>query len=679
MKPFCPLVAPLSSLEGIGDHLSVKLSKLTDSRVIDLLYHLPCALEIWKPIQRIHEARPSDKVSIVLEVLEHIPPQGHKRVYKVVCTDGHIFINLVFFKAYATGLLKLLPYGEKRLVCGTLEQNEFGHYIAHPTHIGKPEDIKNWTGPIPIYPLTAGITGKILQKSIGHALRKIEPMKEWIPANIMIEKKWPAFKEALWQAHHPIKERDLLPSAQARERLAFDELFAHQLHLALVKSRYKKIPAPVLQPMAQDTVLQTLPFRLTQNQEKVLAEIHNDFVSGYQMRRLLQGDVGSGKTIVALLSLLTAIQNGYQGALLAPTEILATQHFETCKKFLKDTSVSVELFTADTLGKKRKEKLEMLTLGHTQLAIGTHALLEDTIAFKNLGCIVIDEQHRFGVRQRLKLSQKGHHPHVLIMTATPIPRSLAWTRYGDLSLSLLVEKPAGRKSIQTAVMPLDKIQEVYDGLKRVLEKDEKIFWVCPLIEESEKLDIGPARTRFESLCAQFPKQVAFIHGRMESKERESILTQFRAGAMKILVATTVIEVGLHIGEATVMVIENAERFGLSQLHQLRGRVGRSNKDSFCILLYASTAGKIAQQRLSVMRATEDGFLIAEEDLRMRGSGDLPGTKQSGLPSFKVADITCQTDLVQKAWQAATQLLKEDPLLEYPQGKCTRELLRLFKK
>ena len=664
---------------GVGSSLAARLKRLTGPRLIDMVCHLPRGVEMWRAIQFLHQAKPDERISIVVTVLEHIEPSSRKSFYKVVCSDDKSLIDLVFFKAYPATLLKQYPYGEKRLICGIIERNEFGQKMVHPIYVGPPAHLKEWSGPIPVYPLTAGISGKFFHRMIKQILQKIPDGEDWIPSSLLGEKKWPTFQQALERVHNPQKESDLTFYCKARQRLSFDELLAHQLSLGLIKQERQKRAAPILGALQalDEGLFENLPFQLTKGQKKVLKEIYEDLESGQQMHRLLQGDVGSGKTVIALFTLLRAVANGYQGALLVPTEILASQHLITFQRFLKNLPITVELFTADSLSKNRKEKMERLQKGEIQIVIGTHALIEKAVNFKNLGTIIIDEQHRFGVEQRLKLSRKGEYPHTLIMTATPIPRSLAWTEYGDLSLSLLTEKPAHRKPIQTSVMPLKKIDQVYDGLKRVVEKNEKIFWVCPLIEESEKLDLGAAESRYESIKEHFPGKVGFIHGRMDAPTRDKILKDFRQGDLQILVSTTVIEVGLHVGEATVMVIENAERFGLSQLHQLRGRVGRGDKTSACLLLYGYAVGDVGRQRLSIIKSTEDGFRIAEEDLKLRGSGDLLGTKQSGLPTFRIADLALQADLLELAHDTAQDILSKDPKLQSRQGGALRVLLALF--
>ncbi len=473
----------------------------------------------------------------------------------------------------------------------------------------------------------------------------------------------------------------MLPNSIARRRLAYDELLSNQLALAFIRQKTKQKDGRsfVGDNSLLKKVLSLLPFTLTKAQETALNEINKDQEAPYKMLRLLQGDVGSGKTVVALLSMLKVIESGSQTALMAPTEILAKQHYETISKLCENTPIKVSLLTGKLKAKQKKEIYENLALGDINILIGTHALFTDTVSFKDLGYIVIDEQHRFGVNQRLLLSQKGKNCDVLVMTATPIPRSLLLTAYGDMDYSKITELPKGRKPSKTVVMNTDKIPDVISSLKKKLETKTRAYWVCPLVEESQKLDISAATKRFEMLKHHFGDKVALIHGKMKEQEKDAVMEEFKIGQKTLLVATTVIEVGVNVPEATIMIIEHAERFGLAQLHQLRGRIKRGYEDSYCMLLYSYPISNISKERLNIMKQTEDGFFIAEKDLELRGGGEILGTRQSGFTEFKLADMQYHQDLLLRARDDAKQILQNDPKLETKRGEALRILLYLFEQ
>jgi len=677
-----PLRAPLQTLPHVGPKTAERLTHFIGPRLWDLCWHLPDRLETRSYHDTLKGAPLNQLITLPITTVAHYPPERRTGPYKVLCKDERgVLLTLLFFHARAPYLQQMLPLDQQRLVSGLLENKGGALQMAHPDHIGFLSKREKWTGVLPLYGLTAGLYQKSFQDIMEAVLKAVPVLPEWISPALKERFKWKSWRESLVEAHHPKTLADLEPTSPARERLAFDELLAHQLSMGLLRRHHTRQKGVSLQKTGalEDQINKNIPFSLTKNQQEVLKDIETDMRSDSRMLRLLQGDVGSGKTVVALKSMVHAVEAGVQAALLAPTELLARQHYQMFQDFTQGTGLNIGLFLGHLTSKEKKGLQQDLESGHLDMAIGTHALLEDPITFKTLGFVVIDEQHRFGVNQRLKLMEKGITPDVLVMTATPIPRSLSLTTYGELSLSLLKEKPANRLPIQTTLISLDRIQEVHEALKRIVEKGEKVYWVCPLIEESETLDLGHATARFEILQKLFGNQVGWIHGRMGAEEKESVLTAFKTGGIKILVSTTVVEVGVHVGDATVMVVEHAERFGLAQLHQLRGRVGRGDKPSFCLLLHNPRLNPIAFQRLKVMRETEDGFYIAEKDLRLRGSGELLGTKQSGLPNFHVASILDHEELLVLAAQEATRILKEDPTLSTPAYKPLRILLHLFQQ
>lgn len=671
--------SPVTNISGIGPKTANLLENLCGRTLLDLCWHLPDRIEKRTVYPSIQQAKSDTLATLIVRVGIHLPPKSKKQPYKITVYDDSGTMELVFFHAHQDYLKKMLPQGQSRLISGTITRTPSMIQIVHPDHIGMPQEVETWGGVRPLYRLTAGLHTKTISKAINTALNTMPALPEWLPQEFVKGKEWLGWRESIERAHDPQTEQDIESTSAPRKRLAFDELLANQLTFALLRRHGRKHEGRSLQGsnLYTDPIRTSLPFQLTNGQENALKTIKQDMAASKRMIRLLQGDVGSGKTIVALLSMVTAVEAGYQAAFLAPTEILAQQQFQSIKKLTAGMNLKVALFTGQNHGEQRKSDLEALESGAIDIAVGTHALLEKSIKFKNLGFVVIDEQHRFGVDQRMRLIDKGKNADVLVMTATPIPRTLALTLYGELSVSNIAEKPANRKPIKTSVIPLNRVQEVHDALKRVLERHEKVYWVCPLIEESEKLDIGHAEARHKILKKVFKDKVAILHGRMKNDEKAKIMQQFRDGEVQILVATTVIEVGVDVPEATVMVIEHAERFGLSQLHQLRGRVGRSQLESSCLLLYDTPLSDTGKKRLAVMRETEDGFKIAEADLKIRGSGDVLGTRQSGLPDFKFVDYAHHLPMIAEAQQLANRLVELDPFLKTDQGKAARLLLHLF--
>ena len=675
-----PLFAPVETLSGIGKRFNVLLSNLCGNKVVDLLWHLPSGLVDRRCLIPLRQA-PDGKIwTGKVRVVEHVVPKSRKQPYRIVVEDSTDQLILLFFKVY-DGIAKQFPVGAEKIISGKIEYFNNSLQMSHPDYVvdaAYPEQM-----PLieTVYPLTAGITNKMLNKQIAQALQKVPPLPEWQDNRFLEREKFPAFREALWQAHHPQSFADLEPSAPARRRLAYDELLANQLSLAIVRGRLKKQKGRALggTGVLKNKLLQMLPFELTAAQKRVIAEIENDLQSDYRMLRLLQGDVGSGKTIVALLTMLKAVESGAQAAIMAPTEILAQQHYESISELCAKIGVKTALLTGAIKGKSRKALLEDLASGNINILIGTHALFTEDVEFKNLAYVIVDEQHRFGVRQRLSLSQKGQLCDVLVMTATPIPRTLVLTQFGDMDYSKIDELPVGRKPVVTTVMPLSKIHDVVAALDRKIADGTQAYWVCPLVEESEKIDLSAATERFESLQKVFGDKVGLIHGKMKDKEKDAVMEQFKEGKIKLLVSTTVIEVGVNVPTATIMIVEHAERFGLAQLHQLRGRIKRGNEASSCILMYGYPLSEVSRARLNTMKQTEDGFLIAEEDLKLRGGGEILGTRQSGFSNFMLADLSVHGDLLLTAHKDAALILQQDENLQSARGQNLRTLLYLFEQ
>jgi len=690
-----PLFAAATSLPGIGAKVERLLAKLLGIngageatarvvRVVDLLWHLPTSVIDRSARPRIAELPESGVVTVEVTVGRHRPSGNRRTPYRVECHDETGTISLIFFHARDDYLRRLLPEGERRFVSGRVEWFGGNAQIAHPDYVVAPEDIDSLPLVETVYPMTAGLAPKVLRKAILASLETIPTLPEWQDAAWLAKQNWPDFGSALRSLHQPATPADLAPNHPARLRLAYDELLANQLALALVRRQLKRARGRCTAGKGhlRDRIIAALPYRLTRSQTMALSEILGDMASEDRMLRLLQGDVGAGKTAVALLALAAAVEAGLQGALMAPTEILARQHLKTIQPLAEAAGIGCAVLTGRETGAARRKLLAALAEGEIDILIGTHALFQDDVAFKDLGLVVIDEQHRFGVHQRLALQAKaGGGADMLVMTATPIPRTLSLTLYGDMDVSRLTEKPAGRQPVDTRVTPVEKIDAVVEGLARALASGTRAYWVCPLVEESESGDDGraAAEARFRALDERFPGKVGLIHGKMKGPAKDEVMARFQAGELSLLVATTVIEVGVDVPEATIMVIENAERFGLAQLHQLRGRVGRGKGKSTCLLLYQGPLSETAQARLKIMRETEDGFLIAEEDLRLRGAGEVLGTRQSGLPTFRVADIDGQGDLLAVARKDAMLILERDPELASPRGQALRYLLYLFER
>lgn len=673
------LFSPLTELKGIGEKLAQLIEKIAGPRIVDLIFHIPNSIIDRRFSPSLAQAPPGRVVTLCVKILEHKPGATPRQPYRILCEDDTGEITLVFFHAQKDWLQKSLPVGSEKAISGQVEIYNDRLQMTHPDRILPAAELESLKTVEPIYPLTAGLSSKVMLKGVQGAINLLPQPEEWLNKGLVHERHWPAWREALTTIHAPQSDADLLPTTKARQRLAYDELLASQLALRLMRIHQVKVSSRALKDQGhlRTKAIAALPFKLTMSQEKAIADILGDMASGTRMLRLLQGDVGSGKTAVAAFAMFAAVEAGTQAALMAPTELLARQHFQTLEPLANAIGVKINILTGRDKGKTRDRLLAELAAGNIDIIIGTHALVQDGVSFKDLGFAVIDEQHRFGVHQRLILRNKGSSVHTLVMTATPIPRTLLLASYGDMDVSRLLEKPAGRKPINTRAVPLDRMQEVIEALHRAVSTKTRIYWVCPLVEESELVDLAAAEDRYHHLTGIFGNKVGLVHGRMKHAEKEKIMTAFRAGNLSILVATTVIEVGVDVPEATIMVIEHADRFGLAQLHQLRGRIGRSDQASTCLLLYDAKAGEMARARLKIMRETNDGFLIAEEDLRLRGGGEILGTRQSGLPDFRLADLAVHGDLLAIAQNDAKLITETDPDLEGARGQPLRTLLYLF--
>jgi ATP-dependent DNA helicase RecG len=683
MRPqsLTPLFAQATSLPGIGPRLGKLVERLAGPLVVDLLWHLPFGVIDRRNAPTIGKAQPGTVATITVTVDQHIVPRSPRQPYRVWCSDATGRLCLTYFNGREDYLKKLLPPGERRVVSGNVELYQGDVQMTHPDHVVPAEELDSILRVEPVYGLTAGLTQRPLQKAIAAAVERAPELPEWQDAAYLKKQKWTGWKPALATAHAPTEESDLSPTTAARARLAFDELLASQLAIALVRHHNRSLPGRTTKGdgRLQKRALAALPFKLTPSQIFATAEIAADMAKAERMVRLLQGDVGSGKTLVAFLAMLTAVESGAQAALMAPTELLARQHHATIAPLAEAAGVSLALLTGRDGQRQKKATLQGLADGNVQLVVGTHALVQEDVEFADLALAVVDEQHRFGVHQRMALSSKSQAVDLLVMTATPIPRTLMLAAYGDLDVSKLTEKPAGRQPIDTRTLPLERIAEVVGAVGRMVGTGARVYWVCPLIEESEDVDLANAEERFRQLSARFTGKVGLVHGRVKSAEREATMAAFADGRLSILVATTVIEVGVDVPAATVMIIEHAERFGLAQLHQLRGRVGRGTAKSTCLLLYAQPLGETAKARLAIMRETEDGFRIAEEDLKLRGAGELLGTRQSGLPDMRLADLAVHGELLQAARDDARLIVDRDPDLQSERGRALRALLYLFRR
>ena len=672
-----PLFVSVSSLKGVGPKILPLVEKLAGPLARDLVFLAPQGV-IVRTQTDTAMARDGEVQTFTVRIEAHLPPHRPSGPYRIRAFDGSGFLYLTFFKGGGSHLLRQHPVGSDRVVSGKVERRAVELQIAHPDYMVPVERAGDIPDVEAVYPATAGVSSRVIRKLVLEALERAPELPDWLDPAFAAREKLPHWREALAALHAPRSETDLMPQSVFRRRLAYDELLAHQQAKAERKAGRTRQSAAA--SPASDIARQAeaaLPFSLTGAQIRSLSEIRGDLMGGERMSRLLQGDVGSGKTVVAMLAMADVAAAGRQSVLMAPTEILARQHYETLAGPLEAQGVGVVLLTGRDKGLARTEKLKALTSGHAAVAVGTHALFQDDVSYRDLALSVIDEQHRFGVADRRRLQEKGAAAHLLAMSATPIPRTLELTVYGDLDVSRLDEKPPGRTPVATRAVPMPRLPEIVGRLKSAVDGGAQAFWICPLVAESEDSDLVAAEHRAQSLKAIFGDKVGLIHGQLPNAQKDAVMAQFVDGNLAVLVATTVVEVGVNVPNASIMVIEQAERFGLAQLHQLRGRVGRGARESSCVLLYDLPLGKTAQARIDILRKTDDGFLIAEKDLELRGGGDPLGLKQSGFPAYKLADPVAHRDLIQTAADDARLVLSRDPEFKSPRGRALLALRALF--
>lgn len=680
-----PLFAAVTTLPGIGAKMERLYRRLLGRddvpRVLDLLFHMPSGVVDRRARPLLRDVEVGQVATVAVTVERHrAPPPGRSRApYLIYASDGTGDLVITYFKARPEVMEKLLPVGERRWVSGTVALYDGMLQMVHPDRVVSEQDLAKMPAVEPVYPLTEGLAVYGVRRAVESAVARLPALPEWQDPAFLQKMRFPSFGDALRTVHRPAAPVDLSPESVSWSRLAYDEFLAGQLALMMVRARMKKAAgrSTVGDGRIRERLAAALPWSLTGSQAKAVADIAADLEKPERMLRLLQGDVGSGKTVVALFACAAAVEAGSQAAIMAPTEILARQHLKTIAPLAETAGLRVAILTGRERGRERTETLQRLMDGEIDILVGTHAIFQDEVAFKDLALAVVDEQHRFGVHQRLALAQKGRAVDVLVMTATPIPRTLVLTYFGDMDVSELREKPAGRKPIDTRTVALDRLDDVVAAVGRALHEGRQVYWVCPLVEESETVDLAAAEDRFRDLSGVFGDTVGLVHGKMRGTEKDAAMARFSAGETTLLVATTVIEVGVDVPRASVMVIEHAERFGLAQLHQLRGRIGRGSEKSTCLLLYKTPLGEAAKARLATMRDTEDGFRIAEEDLKLRGEGDVLGTRQSGLPGFRVARIETHGELLQAARDDAGLVLSRDPDLKTERGQALRTLLYLF--
>src|SRR6266481_1930091 len=682
-----PLFAPVTSLGGVGPKQDRLLRYLLDReqtpRLVDLLLHLPASVIDRRARPKIRDAVPGTVVTLEVTVDRHrpTPARNSRAPHLVFASDETGDVVLTYFRAQPGYVEKLLPVGSKRYVSGTAQMYDGTLQLTHPDRVVDEAGFAKLSGIDPVYPLTEGLALGSLRRAMAQALQKLPVLPEWISPELLRRCKFPPIAEALNRVHMPLELTDILPDGPFWSRLAFDELLAGQLALALVRAQLRRPAGDRYggDGHLRNRIIDALPYALTASQRQAAAAITDDLRQPVRMLRLLQGDAGSGKTVVALLAAAAVTEAGKQAALMAPTEILARQHIKTIAPLAERAGLRVAILTGREKGKERREILARLEAGEIDLLVGTHALIQDDVVFKALALAVVDEQHRFGVRERLALTAKGEAVDVLVLSATPIPRTLVLTYFGDMDVSELREKPAGRQPIDTRAVPNSRINDVVEAVGRALKAGKLVYWICPLVEESETVNINDAEARFDSLKARFGDKVGLVHGKMRGPEKDRVMAQFATGEIGLLVATTVVEVGVDVPAATIMVIENAERFGLAQLHQLRGRIGRGSEASTCLLLYMEPLNEMSRARLKVIRETTDGFTIAEQDLRLRGEGDVLGVRQSGLPGYRIARSEVHGQLITQARDEALRIMKDNPKLQGARGEALRCLLYLFER
>ena len=676
------LFEQVTALPGVGRRTASLISELTGPRVLNVLWHLPTSVINRRHVVELGEAVPGNLVSLHVTVERHRRPGTRRQPWRIeTVDDAGGKLELVYFRAREAWLQQLLPAGSRRLVSGRIEQFADRLQMVHPDHVAQPGDDETLIHLEPVYSLVKGLGALTMRQIVSTALERRPELPEWQDRTWLAQNDWPSWSDAMRRVHQPHDLAELAGDSGARDRLAFDELLANQLALALVRARRRSTPGRSIRGdgRLRGAVTGSLPFRMTRPQLNALSDILLDMEQSFPMLRLLQGDVGSGKTLVALQAMLATVESGHQAALLAPTELLARQHHRTITELTRDTGIDVALLIGRSRGTQRHDCLRGVANGTSPLVVGTHALFSDDTEFHDLALIVVDEQHRFGVHQRIALAAKGETVDTLVMTATPIPRTLQLTGYGGLDVTHLDARLPGRQEITTRAMPITRLADVVSALRRAIRRGGRAYWICPVIERSESRATVAAEDRYRHLAGIFHERAGLVHGRMSTASRDDVMEKFTRGEVAVLVATTAVEVGLDVIEATVIVIEHAERFGLAQLHQLRGRVGRGSAPSSCLLLYAPPLNETARQRLDILRQSNDGFAIAEEDLRLRGAGELLGARQSGLPRFCLADKHAVSRLLHVARDDARLILARDPELESDRGRALRILLHLFER
>lgn len=676
-----PIFADITALKGVGPRLAALVEKSAGPRIVDVLFTRPHSVIDRSLRPKIAETEIGSLATLEVTVDKHDPPPVKRLPYRVICSDETGYITLVFFHARPDYIARSLPEGSRRIISGRIDDYSGARQMTHPDHIVDPAIASGLPLFEPVYPLTAGLPASVMRKAAQAAIARTPTLPEWQDGAWLKKNNFPSWNDAIRAVHAPQSAADLSPSARALMRLAYDELLANQLALALIRRARKKVAGRRFAPQGalRQKAIDALPFKLTAAQRDALKEIDADLASPDRMVRLVQGDVGSGKTAVAFLAAASVIEAGSQTALLAPTEILARQHIETLEPISSKIGMKIELLTGRNKGSARADMLRRLEAGDIHFLVGTHALIQEDVRFKDLGLVIIDEQHRFGVGQRAALAAKGWRADLLVMTATPIPRTLALTAYGDMDATAIREKPPGRKPVKTSAIPIERLDEVVDAASRIIARGDQAYWVCPLVEESDIIPMTAAEERYKHLHDLLGDKIGLVHGRMTPVEKDAVMEKFHRGDLSLLIATTVIEVGVNAPNAVAIVIEHAERFGLAQLHQLRGRVGRGEKPASCILLYKGPLNDVASARLKILRETEDGFRIAEEDLRLRGAGDLLGSAQSGFPRLRFADYAAHAELLLAANDDAAMIVDRDPELKTPRGEALRILLYLFSR
>ena len=666
------LFSNIISIKGIGPKYAKLIERLCGKYLVDLIFHKPAAYIDRRNNPKICDLKNDTIATLIVKIDSHTPAFNKRMPYRITCSDESGQISIVYFNMRGPYIKKILPIGSKRVISGKIETYKDSFQMTHPHHIADIKEFDKIKSIECIYPLTAGLTSRSIQKAINSSLEITDELPEWIPESVLKNNKWISWSKSVRKLHNPDKIYENHSSPHL-ERLVFDELLSHQLTIRLIKNKINKIKGNKLEQkgILTEKLKTLLDFKLTNDQIKSIDEISDDLNSENKMLRLLQGDVGSGKTIVALFSILQSIENSKRSVLMAPTELLAEQHFNTINMYANELGLSCSLITSST---RKNHNFD------SDILIGTHALFQESVEFVDIGIVVIDEQHKFGVHQRILLSEKvGNECDILLMTATPIPRTLELASYGDMDISKIHEKPKNRKNIITKSVNINKVEDLKLALRKKIKNNEKIYWVCPLVDDSEKLALQSVNSRLSDLRNYFNEgEVDMVHGQMSQDQKNKIMENFSSGNTKILIATSVIEVGIDDPDATVMIIENAERYGLSQLHQLRGRVGRGKNQSSCILLFYGPLSETAKRRITIMKETNDGFKIAEEDLDIRGSGEILGSRQSGVPEFKLSNLDIHKHLLEMAREEALNIVNTDPTLKTDRGKALKILLHLFK-